>query len=71
MCEWGTDVEVENLLTADGKRRIWRIDACIAPIIKALNEGGIDTSASCCGHGKGPGRIDLVDGRTLILERAT
>src|SRR5690606_23680361 len=30
-------------------------------------EGGIDMMASCCGHGKGPGRIDLADGRVLEI----
>lgn len=73
MCEHGTDVELEKLLAFNGKwhRRTWKIDACIAPIVKALNEGGIDTTASCCGHGTGPGRIDLADGRVLLLVAAT
>jgi hypothetical protein len=35
---------------------------------KALNAAGILTSASCCGHGKGQGRIDLTDGRVLFIE---
>lgn len=67
MCRWGTSVEVENLLTTEGKRRTWPIDSCIAPIVKALNEGGVETIASCCGHGKGPGRITLTDDRELFL----
>lgn len=69
MCEWGTHVEVENLLAFNGDwhRRTWKIDACIAPIVKALDGGGVETVQSCCGHGKGPGRIDLVDGRALFL----
>lgn len=70
MCKWGNRVEVENLLTTRGKRRTWGIDACIAPLVKALNDGGIETIASCCGHGKGDGRIDLVDGRILIIKAA-
>lgn len=51
----------------------WRdmpIDRCIAPLVKALNDGGILTSQSCCGHGTGPGRIDLFDGRFLIVVAA-
>lgn len=67
MCEWGTDVEVDNLLTPDGERRAWKIDACIASIVEALNAFDIFTTQSCCGHGKGPGRIDLEDGRVLVI----
>lgn len=43
------------------------IDACIAPLIQALNDGGIPTVASCCGHGHRPGRISLKDGRELFI----
>lgn len=70
MCKWGTDVEVENLLAFNGEwhRRTWKIDACIAPVVKALNDGDVDTVASCCGHGKGQGRIDLADGRILLID---
>jgi hypothetical protein len=42
-------------------------DPCIAPLVKALNEGGIPTVASCCGHGKRPGKIALADGRELFI----
>ena len=34
-------------------------DACIKPIISALNKAGIKTVASCCGHGKICGSIVL------------
>lgn len=69
MCKWGTDVEVDNLLAFNGEwhRRTWKIDSCIAPLVKALNDGGVETVASCCGHGKGPGLISLGDGRELLL----
>ena len=69
MCEWGTYAEVDNQLPFGGQmhRRTWKIDECIAPIVKALNDAGIDTVASCCGHGKGDGRIDLLDGRVLLV----
>jgi hypothetical protein len=49
----------------------WRnvkVDACIAPIVDALNNAGILTRQSCCGHGKYDGRIDLQDGRVLIIQ---
>jgi hypothetical protein len=35
--------------------------------VKALNDAGIETIASCCGHGKRPGNIVLKDGRELII----
>ena len=43
------------------------IDECIKPIIEALNDGGVKTIASCCGHGNRPGNIALADGRELII----
>lgn len=49
--------------------RVHCIDHCIHHIVAALNAGGIPTVASCCGHGTMPGRIDLEDGRVLILPR--
>jgi len=45
------------------------IDPCLKKIIKALNDGGIKTKASCCGHGRRPGNIVLEDGRELIICR--
>ena len=47
--------------------RVRCIDRCIHQIVAALNAGGVPTVASCCGHGKIPGRIDLEDGRTLAI----
>ena len=48
--------------------RVQCIDKCIAHIVAALNAGGIETVASCCGHGKMNGRIDLADGRYLVIK---
>ncbi len=74
MCEYGDTIPVKVRVPADlsctGKRR-WKrfqIDRCIAPIVKALQKGGIDMRHSCCAHGKGPGDIRLQDGRTLVIE---
>ena len=73
MCKWGTDTEVlvkiDPSLSSTGEAK-WKrvgIDSCIAPIVEALQKGGIDMLASCCGHGKGLGRIDLADGRVLLI----
>ena len=49
--------------------RVECIDFCIHQIVAALNAGGVRTVASCCGHGKIPGRIDLEDGRTLAIAK--
>ena len=43
------------------------IDRCIHQIVAALNAGGVETVASCCGHGEQDGRIDLADGRVLTV----
>lgn len=42
-------------------------DPCIAPLVRALNSDGIRTGASCCGHGRRPGKIALTDGRELFI----
>lgn len=43
------------------------IDHCIHQIVAALNAGGVETVACCCGHGELDGRIDLADGRVLVI----
>lgn len=75
MCEQGAyklvGVKIPADLSFNGKGH-WKeakIDACIAPIVEALQKGGIDMRGSCCGHGKGTGEIELQDGRTLIIFR--
>jgi len=63
-------VRIPADLSCTGKAR-WKkvqIDACIAPIVKVLQKGGIDMRGSCCGHG-GDGNIHLEDGRILIIRR--
>jgi len=42
-------------------------DAEIAPLVKALNKAGLETVASCCGHGYQPIRITLKDRREVII----
>jgi hypothetical protein len=62
-------VKIPADLSCTGQAR-WReipIDACIAPIVRALQAAGIDMRGSCCGHGKTTGHIDLQDGRGLIV----
>jgi len=49
------------------KDRLIPIDECIADIVLALNDGGVHTIASCCGHAHPPGEILLADGRCLLI----
>jgi len=68
-CPVGTfecDVKIKGHLNKQGKPIY--VDRCIADIIQALNDGGISTVASCCGHKKRNGVISLRDGRELILK---
>jgi hypothetical protein len=44
-----------------------KIDSCIAPIVEALQEKGIDMRGSCCGHKRAPGHIELQDGRIIQI----
>lgn len=74
MCVRGTSVvvlvKVPADLSAEGVEK-WKrapIDACVAPIVAALQAAGIDMRGSCCGHG-GDGEIELQDGRVLIIRR--
>ena len=75
MCDYGNqvilNVPIPGHLSFEGVD-VWKdkpIDSCIAPIVKALNDAGIYTVASCCGHGKGGGSIILWDDRELVLAR--
>jgi hypothetical protein len=74
VCKWGTctpvDVTVPAALSYAGTPRhaTKEIDSCIADIVAALNRGGVQTIASCCGHGTGYGSIVLADGRELCFK---
>ena len=65
----GGDKTFKNQCPMPIGRRVRNIDKCIALIVAALNSSGIETIASCCGHGKQKGRIDLIDGRVLFIEK--
>ena len=60
----------ENQVQMPIEGKVICIDWCIHPIVAALNAAGIKTVACCCGHGKIPGRIDLADGRTLMINQS-
>jgi len=65
MCERGNTIKMELPYVGDFRFGIADIDLCIAPIIKALNDGGVTTKGCCCGHGEVTGYIHLTDGRYL------
>lgn len=55
--------EAAMVVIKDG---VW-CDPCLAPLVAALNDGGLPTVASCCGHGSRPGKVALADGRELFI----
>ncbi|MBA7670179.1 hypothetical protein ES703_78323 [subsurface metagenome] len=73
MCKPGEEayilVNVPEDLSTDGTSKVKYvlIDKCIAPLVEALQRGGIDMRGSCCGHGQGAGTIHLQDGRVLVI----
>jgi hypothetical protein len=67
MCKWGTNTEVTLFEPRTNGMKTAKVDSCIAPIVQALNDAGIKTIASCCGHNNRPGNIILDDGRELFI----
>lgn len=65
MCEWG-----DTVMVSVGQKTV-SVDRCIAPFVNMLNACGIETKASCCGHGHLPGSIILADGRELLICRSS
>lgn len=53
------------LMKIKGRER--EIDYCIAPFVKLLNDNGIITVASCCGHSRQPASIVLENGRGIRI----
>ena len=83
MCKWGThskvelcEIDLKGLNKEQNRKRAKMlgltengelIDLCIAPLVQALQKGGIDMNTSCCGHGGNLGDIHLQDGRILLI----
>lgn len=62
-------VRISPDLSSTGRVK-WKkmpIDSCIASLVRALQAGGINMKASCCGHNRIPGVITLDDGRDLLV----
>ncbi len=45
------------------------IDACLAPLVQALNDAGALTASCCCGHGETDGSVILHDGEVIVLPK--
>lgn len=73
MCQWSTTVALEVTIPADlswtgeARRKVVGIDSCIVELVRALNDGGVTTRGSCCGHGNTLGSIILGDGPRLLI----
>lgn len=67
MCKWHGGTYEGNLRVDLANGKWCSVDACIQPLVQALNDGGVLTIASCCGHGQMPGTIALADGRWLMV----
>lgn len=71
MCAWGQEVMCLVPVRADDSHigvAYWKwagVDACLAPMVNALNKAGILTRTCCCGHGKRPGEIRLWNGMVV------
>jgi len=74
MCGHESNALVNVLIPGDlsytglDRWKLVAVDACIAPIVAALQAGGINMRGSCCGHGERSGEILLADGRVLIMQ---
>ncbi len=66
MCEWGNTTKVKLSKPQRGSEYI-DVDECISSIVQALNIAGIETVASCCGHGNLLGNIILKDNRVIEI----
>jgi len=71
MCKWGDSIPLEVTILATGshtgkeRKDMKLIDKCLAPLIKMLNEYGIKTLSSCCGHGKTKKSWIMIDPRNI------
>lgn len=68
MCDYANRETAMTVLYRDatGQPTVW-CDPCLAPLVRALNDGGLPTVASCCGHGRHPSRVTLADGREVFV----
>lgn len=71
MCEWGDSEDVDVVVpthlssTGEDKPRVFPVDRCMAPLVRALNAAGFATAGCCCGHGLVPAQVVFADGTTI------
>lgn len=69
MCQWGTDSEVRLARPREHSgRSVVLIDSCIAEEVQRLNDAGVITLGSCCGHGAAEPQA-LIDAESVALAR--
>lgn len=58
VCRWGTSLMARlcEPMPVSGRTSV-PVDACISHLVSMLNEAGVKTTGSCCGHGKAEGSI--------------
>jgi len=61
------DKELQVTIEHNGK--IFGVDESISEFVQLLNSVGLETVASCSGHGHRPANIALKDGREIIIAR--
>jgi hypothetical protein len=64
MCDYAPNREAAMVPIANTRGHC---DPCLAPYVQALNDAGLDTLASCCGHGRRPGSIMMRSGQVLLI----
>lgn len=64
MCEWGNLKEV-SIKRKKGLDKVIKVDSCIADLIVQLNDFGLYTINSCCGHNKSGASIIFEDIKLL------
>jgi hypothetical protein len=53
VCDWDNTIEISIT------RKV-QVDKCIAPVVSRLNQLGVYTTGSCCGHGKGIASVTIL-----------
>jgi hypothetical protein len=69
MCDWHGGTYAGNLCVDLANGKWCSVDACIQPLVQAINDAGILTLNCCCVHGQRPGWIALADGRHILIAK--
>ncbi|MGE7806106.1 hypothetical protein [Lysinibacillus sp. NPDC096215] len=51
-----------NIINPNQNKKVVAVDACIANEVQMLNDKGINTLGSCCGHGKAGQIVEYTNG---------